>query len=128
MVDLSYMSGVILIIVISAFALLGAVGLFAPGHIARYFGNKSVNRDQLSELRAVYGGLPLSIAAIGAVTLCNISPLTIQQALFFISILLLGMAAGRLFALCMQRPTKRSHVFLVLELLFGGVALYGFFT
>ena len=120
------MDGGILVIITGAFAALSAVGLFRPARIAGYFGSKVINSDQRNELRAVYGGLPLGIVTLGLAALAGLSPLSIRQTLFAVALLLLGMAAGRLMALCVQRPTKRSYIFLLLELLFGGVALYGF--
>lgn len=121
------MDSVILVTSVAAFAALGTIGLIAPMRIAGYFGNKTISSDQQNELRAVYGGLPFGIVALGVAALANISPLTIQQTLFAIAILLFGMAAGRFFAVCIQRPTKRSYIFLLLELLLGGLALYGFY-
>ena len=121
------MDSAILVTSIAAFAALGIIGITAPMRIARYFGNNTISSDQRNELRAVYGGLPFGIVALGVMTLANTSPLTVQQTLFAIAILLFGMAAGRLFALCIQRPTKRSYIFLLLELTLGGLALYGFY-
>lgn len=120
------MDGGILVIITGAFAVLSIVGLFRPARIAGYFGSKVISSDQRNELRAVYGGLPLGIVTLGLAALAGLSPLSIRQTLFAVALLLLGMAAGRLMALCVQRPTKRSYIFLLLELLFGGVALYGF--
>lgn len=120
------MDSAILMFVTAAFTLLGAVGLLRPQRIAGYFGNTLTNTDQRNELRAVYGGLPLAIALLGILTVSGNSPLDTQSMLFVASILLFGMAGGRVVSLCIERPTRRSYLFLLFELVLGGVALYGF--
>ena len=116
----------ILLFVMVGFAVLGLIGLVIPGRIAGYFGSKSINNDQRNELRAVYGGLPLGVTLLGILALTGSSPLSIQQTLYVYASLLLGMAVGRLIALCVERPTSKSYLFLGLEVVFGGIALYGF--
>lgn len=120
------MIDLILLFVMVGFAMLGVIGLLIPGRIAVYFGNKSINNDQRNELRAVYGGLPLGVTLLGILALAGSSPLSIQQTLWVYASLLLGMVVGRLIALCVERPTSKSYLFLGLEVVFGGIALYGF--
>lgn len=114
----------ILVICTVFFAILGGIGIVAPQRIARYFGTTAPSRDQVSELRAVYGGVCLGLALLGILALGNISLLSSIQTQYVYGLLLLSMAGGRLIGAIIRLPTYRSHVFLGIELVLGGVALY----
>ena len=119
-------SQVILAVLCCFFGALGSIGLAAPNKIARYFGNGKITIDQRNELRAVYGGLPFGIAFICALSLISIEPMSARVGLFMCFVLLIAMAIGRVIGTCIERPTRRSYLFLFIELLLGGLAVYGY--
>ena len=83
-------------VVAALFAAMGIVALARPEQIVEYVGTPSLTIDGRNEVRAVYGGFGLAIAALlivgagvpeyrGGVLLCT-------------AVALYGMAAGRLFS------------------------------
>jgi len=87
------MSGVPVLLVAAAFAAMGLMALTRPESILAYFGTRGLSRDGRNEVRAVYGGFGLAIAALLGVAQFHAAIRT--GALLAVAVALLGMAAGR---------------------------------
>lgn len=108
-----------LVIAALFFLAIGAVGLLSPRRIFALFGVPAETADSRNEIRAVYGGMCLALAAtlIGAPALGSMA----DGVIFAVMILLLGMVAGRLISLAMERAGPISIISLGLELLGAGL-------
>ena len=83
------------------FAGMGLVALARPERITATFGSPSLTADGRNEVRAVYGGFGLAVAAMLA--LGSSTPLG-DGIYVAVGIALLGMACGRLAAALVERP------------------------
>lgn len=73
---------------------MGAVALARPEGIVGYFGTSELTADGRNEVRAVYGGFGIAVAALLAFTLT--APALATGILATIAVSLTGMAAGRI--------------------------------
>src|SRR5215831_2638506 len=87
--------------VVIFFAGMGLLALARPERITTTFGTSSLTAEGRNEVRAVYGGFGLAVAAILALTFSSPLGHGIQVA---VGISLLGMAGGRLVAALVERP------------------------
>lgn len=86
---------------------LGAVALLRPETIPATFGGTATTPDSRTEVRAVYGGLPLAVAAALVVR---------PETAGTMGVLTAGMAAGRAAsALAERRTTAVTPVFVAVE-------------
>ena len=98
---------------------MGALALAAPNRVVRFFDIAPLSVAGRNEVRAVYGGFGVAIAALLVFSLGNAEAgpgirLTVLCAL-------LGMAAGRLCAGLMDRQWRfYPGLFMALELLLAG--------
>ena len=100
---------------------MGLVALARPERIVAYFGTHELTLDGRNEVRAVYGGFGLAIAALlGAAQLhATLRP----GALLAVAVALLGMASGRVLSALLDGPPGRwPWIFMGVELA-GGCAL-----
>lgn len=65
---------------------------------------------------------------LGWLSLTSVAPLSIDKILFVFAVSLLAIAAGRIIAIIIERPTHRSYIFLIIETILGGVAIYGYIS
>ncbi|MEM7467541.1 MAG: DUF4345 domain-containing protein [Pseudomonadota bacterium] len=95
------MTTYILWIEIIFFACMGGVALFKPSIVTGIFGQQKTGPDMRNEVRAVYGGFGLAIAAV----LGSCFYLAAYQAgiLLTVSAALLGMAFGRVISRLVER-------------------------
>ena len=107
-------STAILVLLSLAFAVMGVGALIAPTVVTRQFGTPALTAEGRSEVRAVYGGFGLAIAAMLDVAAVNADlrtgiALTVSVALF-------GMAAGRVVSAVVDRSLARvALLYLVIE-------------
>ena len=118
------MEHIVIAIIAVFFAGLGVVCYLQPGIVARYYRHAPPNADMRNEIRSLYGGLCIAFAAAGfaAFWLGHL----VLPVLFCYGLSLLGMAAGRLGSLVLERTSIKPIIFLALELVLGSVSLYLF--
>src|SRR5262245_44384246 len=81
---------------------MGLVALAAPEAVSRTFGTLTLTPDGRNEVRAVYGGFGLAVAAMLAGGLYD--PELRKGVFLTIAGSLAGMAAGRVIAAVIERP------------------------
>ena len=90
--------------VIAFFLLMGLVALATPERISVIHGTPVLTPVGRNEIRAVYGGFGVAIAALLAVSWS--SPVLRPGAFVAVAVALAGMAAGRVVAALIERPTR----------------------
>ncbi|GAA1560705.1 DUF4345 family protein [Kribbella hippodromi] len=95
---------VVIIVVAVFFAGMGVYGLAAPAALVRPFALQAETAHARTEVRAVYGGFGLAIAAVLLVAATDQG--LRQGVVLAVAIALLGMAAGRLIGRIADRPTS----------------------
>ena len=109
------MSSFTVLFIAAAFALMGLVAIARPESILAYFGTRSLTRDGRNEVRAVYGGFGLAIAALLCASLRH--PAIHAGAVLAVAVALLGMAAGRLLSVLIDgAPGRWPWIFMAVEL------------
>ena len=101
------------------FAGMGLVGLADPLFTVHFFGNRSLTPDMRNEVRAVYGGFGIAIAALLLYTksVDRRRPAYALGIRTAVMVSLAGMAAGRLVSFALERTTgPHPAMFLVIEL------------
>jgi hypothetical protein len=106
----------LIVLVAVFFFAMGAVALVAPQQVLATFGVVVTTRDGRNEIRAVYGGFGVAIAALLLIARTNAG--IRAGALLAVAVALLGMAFGRLVAAVVDgRPGFYPWVFFGVELL-----------
>ena len=90
-------------IVIVFFVGMGLLALVSPESITRIFGIPTLTNAGRNEVRAVYGGFGLAVAAMLVLALND--PTLRPGVLLAVAASVGGMAAGRLVAALVERPT-----------------------
>lgn len=90
------------LIVALGFALMGAAALLRPAHIGTFFDVRFDSVDGRNEVRAVYGGFGIAIAA--ALVIAVESAQFREGVILCVALALAGMAAGRMFSALFERP------------------------
>jgi len=98
------MSDVLILIVAAGFAAMGLAALARPADVLAQFGVAVETPDGRNEVRAVYGGFGIAVAAVLAVAALG-DPSTADGIVVAVAVSLLGMAAGRLLSALRERPT-----------------------
>jgi hypothetical protein len=98
------MSDPIVLIVAAGFALMGLAALLRPADVLAQFGVSVETADGRNEVRAVYGGFGLAVAAMLAVAALG-DPSTAEGIVVAVAVSLAGMAAGRLLSALREWPT-----------------------
>ena len=107
------------------FALMGAYALVHPEQVVAVFGTRGLTVDGRNEIRAVYGGFGVAVAAALWVSLR--APAWAPGVLFAVALALLGMAGGRLVSLAVDRGLGGyPALFGATELVLGGSLLWVF--
>ncbi|GAA2816530.1 DUF4345 family protein [Kribbella solani] len=94
---------VVIVVVAVFFAGMGIYGLAAPAALVRPFALQADTGHARTEVRAVYGGFGLAIAAV--LLVAATTPDLRRGVVLAVAIALLGMAAGRLIGRIADRPT-----------------------
>ncbi len=102
---------------------MGVIALLQPTRVTRCFSVPTLPADMRNEVRAVYGGFGVAMAALLiAATLVDAIE---SGVLLSVAVALLGMALGRLISLVIDTSVgKYPYLFLGLECLIGGALLY----
>lgn len=111
-------------IVVSALFLLG-MGLSAlirPAFVVSFVGLVPSGADARNEVRAVYGGFGIALAAL--LVLTAESSVLRPGVLLAAATALLGMAAGRVLSLLLERTGRWPLVFLAVETVLGLLLLW----
>jgi uncharacterized protein DUF4345 len=93
----------IVLIVAAGFALMALAALARPRDILGQFGVAVDTVDGRNEVRAVYGGFGLAVAALLAVAAFG-NPGTAEGMVVAVAFALVGMAGGRLVSSALERP------------------------
>lgn len=102
------------------YAAIGLAALLRPERLLEGFGILAETSDGRNEIRAVYGGFPLTVAGLLAFCLTG-TPLA-GGILLALALASAGMAAGRLFSAVIDRRLGRyPAIFTVLELIVAGL-------
>jgi hypothetical protein len=106
------------------FAAMGLYGLATPTRLVRPFGIELSSADGHSEVRAVYGGFGLAIAAVLVLATARGGHLR-EGVLFTVIAALVGMAAGRVVSLFVWRWSRfyPTGFYLAVELVLAGALL-----
>ncbi|MET8682231.1 DUF4345 domain-containing protein [Streptomyces sp. NPDC004647] len=104
---------------------MGLYGLVAPAALVRPFGINLTGPTARTEVRAVYGGFGIALAALLGWAAADPSDHLRRGAVLAVGVALLGMAAGRLAARVTERPQSLypSWLYFWLELCGGGALL-----
>ena len=97
------MNDAIVLIVAAGFALMALAALARPRDILGQFGVAVDTVDGRNEVRAVYGGFGLAVAALLAVAAFG-NPSTAEGIVVAVAFALAGMAGGRLVSSVFERP------------------------
>lgn len=101
----------------AAYAGLGLVSFLKPGVVPAVIGSTAPHADARTEIRAVYGGLPLAFAATLAASPASGTAIGVATA---------GMAAGRAgSALFEGRPSTKMAGLIAIEAAVAGALLWG---
>ena len=109
---------VILGAVAVAFALMGIGALVRPTVVTRQFGIPALTAEGRSEVRAVYGGFGLAVAAMLVVAITT--PDLRAGIAITVAVALFGMAVGRVVSAVIDRSlSKVVALYLVIEVVAG---------
>jgi hypothetical protein len=107
------------------FLLMGIYALAWPEGVLRLFGTPSLTSDGRSEVRAVYGGFGIAIAAVLVLGLC--SPEIARGIYLTVAMALGGMAVGRVVSRGIDGEAgPYPRLFLVVEVVLAAVLLAAF--
>lgn len=118
------MDVVVIGVVAVLFAAMGLCGLVAPGALVAPFGTVVESPDARNEVRAVYGGFGMAVAAALALAAADTGDLR-SGVLLAIALALAGMAAGRMVSFLIERPRRfyPTGLFLLVEIVLAAALL-----
>lgn len=90
-------------VVAAVFAAMGVYALIAPAGVLGTFGVALEAPDGRNEVRAVYGGFGLAVAAVLVFAAASPAPAS-AGVLLAVGVALAGMAVGRLVGIVVERP------------------------
>ena len=96
--------GWVILVGAAFFAGMGLLGLVAPAGLVRPFGIGVGSAEARTEVRAVYGGFGVAIAALLVVAFVDGDGIR-EGAVVAVAVALVGMAAGRLVGRVFDRPS-----------------------
>jgi Domain of unknown function (DUF4345) len=117
------MQDALVLLIAAGFAAMGLAAIARPRDVLAQFGVSVDTVEGRNEVRAVYGGFGLAVAAILAVAALG-DPDSADGIVTAIAIALFGMAGGRLVSAAVERPRSAYPVwvYFLIEVL-GGLAL-----
>lgn len=121
------MATALMLLVALFFLGMGGYGLVAPASLVRPFGIEVADAKARAEVRAVYGGFGVAVAALLAYAAFAGGTLR-QGVALTVAVALLGMAFGRLAARTVERQPGfyPSWLYFVVELVLAGLLLVAF--
>lgn len=119
------MATVVIALVAVFFLGMGLLGLAAPAALVKPFGITLTGPEARTEVRAVYGGFGVAIAALLACAAADVGALR-PGAVLAVAFALGGMAFGRLVAWIADRPTGfyPSWFYFWVELVAAGALVF----
>ena len=115
------MSDALALIVAAGFAGMGLLALARPREVLAQFGVATETVEGRNEVRAVYGGFGLAVAALLAVAAVG-DPATAEGILVAVAFALAGMAGGRLVGAALERPPGAYPVWVYFSIEVAGAA------
>jgi hypothetical protein len=112
---------ILVLIIAAGFAAMGLAALARPRDVLAQFGVAVETAEGRNEVRAVYGGFGLAVAAVLAVAALG-NPSTAEGILVAIAFALVGMAGGRLAAAAVERPRSAYPVWTYFAIEVAGAA------
>ena len=97
------MSDAVVLLVAAGFAAMGLLALARPREVLSQFGVATETAEGRNEVRAVYGGFGIAVAAMLAVAALG-NPSTADGIVYAVAFALAGMAGGRLVSAAIERP------------------------
>ena len=116
------MTDVLVLLVAAGFALMGFGALARPRMVLDQFGVDVGTADGRNEVRAVYGGFGVAVAAALGVAVLGDSA-NADGVLIAVAVALAGMAAGRLIGAAVERPSGAFPVWVYFAIEVGGAAV-----
>jgi hypothetical protein len=98
------MSDAVIILVAAGFAAMAGLALIQPRMVLAQFGVEVDTANGINEVRAVYGGFGLAVAAILAVAALG-DPATAEGIVVAVAFALVGMAGGRVVSAAVDPPS-----------------------
>ena len=111
----------LVLLVAAGFALMGAGALVRPKLVLEQFGVDAGTVEGRNEVRAVYGGFGLAVAALLAVAVLG-DGAERDGILIAVGVALAGMAAGRIAGALAERPAGVYPVWVYFAIEVGGAA------
>jgi Domain of unknown function (DUF4345) len=117
------MQDALVLLIAAGFAAMGLAAIARPRDVLAQFGVTVDTVEGRNEVRAVYGGFGLAVAAVLAVAALG-DPETAEGIVVAVAIALFGMAGGRLVSAALERPRSAYPVwvYFLIEVA-GGIAL-----
>jgi hypothetical protein len=115
------MSDALALIVAAGFAAMGLLALARPRDVLAQFGVATETVEGRNEVRAVYGGFGLAVAALLAVAAVG-DPATAEGILVAVAFALAGMAGGRVVGAVVERPASAYPVWTYFAIEVAGAA------
>jgi hypothetical protein len=117
------MKDALVLLIAAGFAGMGLAAIARPRDVLAQFGVGVETVDGRNEVRAVYGGFGIAVAALLTVAALG-DPGTADGILVAVAIALFGMAGGRLVSAALERPRSAYPVwvYFLIEVA-GGIAL-----
>lgn len=110
--------------VASMFALMGFYALLRPRDVPRFFGTEASTPSARNEVRAVYGGFGVALAAVLAWSVLTAAGLGLSSGVqLAAAVALFGMAGGRGISMLVERPGGWPLAFGALELTGGALLI-----
>lgn len=100
---------------------MGVAALIRPAYVVSFFGMKPESVDARNEVRAVYGGFGVALAALLLATIRH--PELTTGCYVTIATALLGMAFGRIVSTVIERPGRWPFVFFIVEIILASLLL-----
>jgi hypothetical protein len=116
------MSDALVLIIAAGFAAMGLVALARPREVLAQFGVAVDTPDGRNEVRAVYGGFGLAVAALLAVAAVG-DPGTSEGIVVTVAFALAGMAGGRVVGGALEPPRAAYPVWVYFLIEAVGAAL-----
>jgi uncharacterized protein DUF4345 len=115
------MRDVLTLIMAAGFAAMGLAAFARPRDVLAQFGVSVETAEGSNEVRAVYGGFGLAVAALLTVAALG-SPSTAEGILVAVAFALAGMAGGRLIGGALERPRGTYPVWVYFAIEVAGAA------
>jgi Na+/glutamate symporter len=101
---------------------MGVSALIRPSSVIGFVGLVPETVDARNEVRGVYGGFGIAVAAL--LVYAADQPEFRSGVLLAVAAALLGMAAGRLLGLFVERPGRWPYLFMVMESALAALLLF----